>query len=258
MSSLFEMVGAAFLLVIILMTFLWLIYFLRRNPGIVDIGWGVSFIIVIWTYCLLGEGASLRRWVLTAMVTLWAGRLAYHLLHRFLTSTPDPRYIEISKGWGTEFIPFKFYLMFLFQGLLVMIISLPFIIACMDTTPQWSQWQTAGIIVWLIGLAGEAVADQQLKAFKENPENAGKVCTAGLWCCSRHPNYFFEWVIWIGFFLYSFGSPWGSLGIIAPVFVLLLLVKVSGIPLTEAQALRTKGEAYREYQRTTSSFFPWF
>lgn len=200
----------------------------------------------------------LRKWVLTAMVTLWAGRLAYHLFQRYLVSAPDPRYIEISKKWGPEFTTFKFYLMFLFQGLLVVVLSLPFLIAASDPSEIWTQWQTAGVIVWLIGLAGEAVADQQLAAFKQNPENEGKVCQAGLWCCSRHPNYFFEWVIWIGFFLYAVGSPWGSIGIIAPIFMLILLIKVSGIPLAEAQALRSKGEAYREYQRTTSSFVPWF
>ena len=98
----------------------------------------------------------------------------------------------------------------------------------------------------------------QLKQFKANPANKGRVCQAGLWNFSRHPNYFFEWLVWVAFFLFALGSPWGWVTIYCPALMLFFLLKVTGIPMTEELAVKTKGDAYREYQRTTSVFVPWF
>jgi steroid 5-alpha reductase family enzyme len=115
-----------------------------------------------------------------------------------------------------------------------------------------------GAAVWAISILGEAVADGQLKAFKKNPANKGKVCDVGLWNYSRHPNYFFESMIWIGYALVALNGDYGWLGLLSPITITLLLFRVTGIPLTEQQAIRSKGEAYIEYQRTTSMFVPWF
>jgi steroid 5-alpha reductase family enzyme len=113
-------------------------------------------------------------------------------------------------------------------------------------------------IVWAISILGEAIADAQLKRFKSKPENKGKVCDAGLWNYSRHPNYFFESMIWVGYFLVSLNADYGWVGVLSPITIILLLFRVTGIPMTEEQALRSKGDAYKEYQRTTSVFVPWF
>ena len=112
--------------------------------------------------------------------------------------------------------------------------------------------------MWVIALIGESLADKQLERFKADKSNAGKVCTEGLWKYSRHTNYFFEWMMWVGLFTYSTASPFGWLAVISPVLMFYFLWHVTGIAATEEQSLRSKGEAYRQYQQTTSAFFPWF
>ena len=257
--NILEMLGAAFILVLGFKSLLWVVYYFQKNAGIVDIGWAFSFILVSWVYFFLGEGATSKLMVMTAMVTIWAGRLTWYLFQRYLSmSEEDPRYQEIRKNWGSENSDFKFYMMFIFQGVLVVILSLPFLIVSADATRVWYPVEFLGILVWFGGVVGEAFADKQLLEFKCNPENQGKVCKEGLWKYSRHPNYFFEFVIWLGFFLFALGSPGGWVSIISLGLILLLLFKVSGIPQAEAQALKTRGALYEEYQMETSSFFPWF
>ncbi len=116
----------------------------------------------------------------------------------------------------------------------------------------------AGAALWLIAISGEALADAQLAAFKRRASNKGRVCDAGLWRYSRHPNYFFEWLIWVAYFVFALGSPWGWVAIVGPASILYLLLRVTGIPMTEEQSIRSRGDAYRRYQQTTSAFIPWF
>lgn len=257
-SNLFEMFGASFVLVMALMTLMWVIYYFRRNSGIVDIGWALSFILAVWAYAWIGYGALLRKYMIAFMVTFWAGRLAWYLFDRLRSGEEDPRYQEIRKNWGSRNSNLKFLLMFLFQGLLVIILSLPFLIVCRNVQVDWGYWEMWGFLIWFIGVCGETLADFQLQKFKYNPENAGKICQTGLWYYSRHPNYFFEFIVWIGYFIFAMGSPWGFIGIISPLLMFLLLTRVSGIPLTEQHSLEVHGDDYREYQRTTSAFVPWF
>ena len=107
-------------------------------------------------------------------------------------------------------------------------------------------------------MLGETIADAQLAAFKKNPENNGKVCDKGLWGYSRHPNYFFQWLMWMSYFVFALASPYGYLAIISPAIILYLILKVTGIPMTEEQSIRSKGEAYIKYQQRVSAFVPWF
>jgi steroid 5-alpha reductase family enzyme len=116
----------------------------------------------------------------------------------------------------------------------------------------------AGLALWAVAFAGELTADMQLEAFKQRPGTSGRTCRDGLWRYSRHPNYFFEWLIWCAFFLVALPAPWGATAVICPAMMLYFLFRVTGIPATEAQALRTRGEDYRKYQATTSVFVPWF
>lgn len=253
-----ELVGACFLLVISLMSILWGIYFVKKNSGIVDIGWTVSFALTMLACVLIGDGWAPRKWLLACMVWIWSGRLFWHIYNRYISSEEDPRYQAIRETWGPNSSDFKFYLMFLFQGLLAVILSLPFMIVSMNTSNIWHMAEGWGVVIWLIGVGGEALADNQLKTFKQEPDNTGKVCQKGLWNYSRHPNYFFEFVTWIGYFVFALGTGWGIFAIISPALILFLLLKVSGIPMAEEQSLKTKGDAYREYQRSTSAFIPWF
>lgn len=144
------------------------------------------------------------------------------------------------------------------QALSNVVLSIPFLFACVNPSPELSILEKGAAILWLVSITGEAVADRQLQVFKKNPANKGKVCDVGLWNYSRHPNYFFEWMIWVSYFLFACASPYGWLSIICPVSILYLLFKVTGIPMTEEQAIRSKGEAYKKYQQTTSAFVPWF
>ena len=151
---------------------------------------------------------------------------------------------------------------FLLQGALQVVLSLPWLLVVLDTTPaqRFTLGPLAwlGAAIWLVGLVGESIADRQLAKFRADPANQGKVCQAGLWNFSRHPNYFFEWLIWVAFFVFALASPWGWLAIVGPASILYLLLRVTGIPMTEEQSLRSRGDAYRRYQKTTSAFLPWF
>jgi steroid 5-alpha reductase family enzyme len=115
-----------------------------------------------------------------------------------------------------------------------------------------------GFVVWLVAIMGESLADLQLARFKALPANRGKVCSIGLWRYSRHPNYFFEWLIWVALFLFAAPAEWGWTTILCPAIMLFFLLRVTGIPYTEEQSLRSRGELYREYQRITPVFVPWF
>jgi steroid 5-alpha reductase family enzyme len=138
------------------------------------------------------------------------------------------------------------------------VLAIPYLLAARNPTPSISPLEWAGAALWVLAIAGEAVADAQLEAFKTNPIHKGRTCQVGLWHYSRHPNYFFEWLIWMGFALFALPSPAGYLGLISPALILWFLLRVTGIPATEAQAIRTRGDEYRQYQKTTSAFVPWF
>lgn len=258
MSYLFQMLGASFILTLTLMTSFWVIYYFKRNANIVDIGWALGFVLIAWASFFLGEGDLLKKCSIVFMVTCWGLRLAFHLYQRLLISAEDPRYQEIRRSWGTENADFKFFMMFIFQGVLVIFLSFPFLLVCNFAGTEWHGVEVIGMFTWAIGLVGEAYADKQLYDFKNNTLNQGKVCREGLWFYSRHPNYFFEFVVWVGYALFALGTPGGWLAMISAGMMLLLLTKVSGIPLSEVESLKSKGDDYKEYQKNTSSFIPWF
>jgi steroid 5-alpha reductase family enzyme len=152
----------------------------------------------------------------------------------------------------------KLFGFFQLQAVTNVILSLPFLLMAINSEEKISTAEYAGLVLVVIAVSGEALADYQLKQFKKDPANKGKVCDAGLWYYSRHPNYFFEWLVWIAFFIAALPSPHGWVSIICPLMMSYFLFKVTGIPMTEEQAVKSKGQAYIEYQRTTSMFVPWF
>ncbi len=251
-----EMVLIAWGLVAGMMFVLWLVQVKTKNASFVDLGWTMGLVICAGVYAWHAEGWATRKALIFAMVFVWAFRLCSLLVRRLMKDpSEDSRYRRIREDWKTG-QNFKFFWMFQFQGLLDVVLSLPFLLVCLDPHPALSWLEIFGIILWLMGLMGETAADEQMRRFKEDAANKGKTCDIGLWHFSRHPNYFFEWLIWVGYFVFALGSPWGLTAALSPILMLYFLLKVSGIPLAEAQALKTKGEAYRRYQAATSMFIP--
>ena len=151
-----------------------------------------------------------------------------------------------------------FFVFFQLQAVVAVIFSTPFLLAAFNPEPNLKTVEIVGLAMALLSLGGEALADWQMKTFKATPGNQGRVCQQGLWAYSRHPNYFFEALLWWGFFVFALGSSFGWATIVCPLLMMYFLLKVTGIPLTEEYAVKSKGDAYREYQRTTSAFIPWF
>ncbi len=239
-----------------------LVYLLARrldNYGVVDIAWSYALGAVAVAYALLAPGWPVRRALIAALAALWSLRLGTHLLLRVARLHPeeDSRYDALRRSWVYGF-DLKMAGFFLLQALSVAALSVPFFLACRNPAPGLRPLELAGAALWLVALSGEALADAQLAAFKRDPAHRGQVCTAGLWRLSRHPNYFFEWLIWVAYALFAGASPWGWVGIFSPACILWFLLAVTGIPMAEKQSLKRRGEAYRRYQRTTSAFIPWF
>jgi steroid 5-alpha reductase family enzyme len=142
------------------------------------------------------------------------------------------------------------------QAVACAVFAVPLLLALLNERPLG--WLDAlAVVIWLAAVTGETLADRQLARFRHDQRNRGRVCRSGLWAWSRHPNYFFEWLHWWSYVCLAWGAPWGWLAVIGPAVMLYLLLRLTGIPPTEAQAVRSRGEAYREYQRTTSAFIPW-
>jgi steroid 5-alpha reductase family enzyme len=237
---------------------LWLVHLLIRNAAIVDVGWATALATLAIFYAVEGPGYSARKWTIAAMAGFWGLRLAVYLFFSRVVGKPEEgRYIQLRKEWKTH-LPLRFLFFFEFQALLTVLLSLPFLLACLNPAAPLGTVEKIGAAFWLVSICGEAVADYQLNRFRKNPANRGKTYRRGLWGYSRHPNYFFEWMIWVGYAVFALGSPWGWLGLISPALMLYFLLSSTGIAATEAQALRTRGPEYRVYQRTTSTFIPWF
>jgi steroid 5-alpha reductase family enzyme len=241
----------------VLMFVVWLMHFPLRNAAIVDAGWAAGLALLALLYTLLDGGNPRRAWLLTAMAGIWGLRLSVHLLADRIVGKPEEgRYQELRRNWRTH-IPLKFLLFFEFQAALCVLLSIPFLLAIRNPAPELGFWEYSGVLIWAAGMAGETIADRQLSSFKANPANRGLTCRNGLWRYTRHPNYFFEWLIWIGYAVFATPAPGGHLAWSAPALILYFLLRVTGIPATEAHALRSRRD-YAAYQRTTSAFFPWF
>lgn len=228
-----------------------------HNYGLLDVAFSYGVAILAPMYAWFGAGEPVRKWAVTAIGVAWSLRLGTYILARVLRHHPseDARYKTLRERWPG---PLRFLAFFQLQAVLVVIFSLPFLFVAFNAAPAFSAVEIAGMLIAAISVLGETVADRQMQAFKRDPENRDRVCEVGLWHYSRHPNYFFESMVWWGFFLVALGSPWGWVTIVCPLLMLYFLLRVTGIPLTEKHAVESKGDAYREYQRTTSVFVPWF
>jgi steroid 5-alpha reductase family enzyme len=244
------------LLMVIAMFGAWLWQRRRRNAGIVDVVWAAGLGIAALLMGATGSGGVIPRALLACMGGAWALRLAWHLWRRVRHESEDGRYRQLRAHWHGD--QRKFLAFFQMQAALVVVFALPFMAVAANPRDTWSAWCLLAIAIWLISVVGETMADRQLAHFRANPENHGKTCQSGLWRYSRHPNYFFEWLHWFAYVALAVGSPIGWLAWSGPLVMYVFLRWISGVPFTEAQALRSRGDEYRDYQRRTPMLFPWF
>jgi steroid 5-alpha reductase family enzyme len=250
---------AALLFAIGLMTLIWWLAVRIGNAGIVDIAWSAGFAPVVVGYAAAGGGALARRLLIASMVSVWSVRLGAYLYVRVSAHHPleDRRYARLRSEWGAH-ANRKMFGFFQLQAALLALLSVPWLLTCLNPRAGLQPIEWVGGALWLIAISGEALADRQLQRFKADPAHRGALCQAGLWRYSRHPNYFFEWLVWVAYFLVALASPWGWVSIYCPALMLYFLLRVTGIPLTEQLSARRYGAAFADYQRRTSAFVPWF
>ncbi len=250
--------GQAFLVIMILMTLLWLISIITRNVSIVDLFWGLGFVIATLFFFLKTDGSGTRKIITLALVAIWGIRLSVYLALRNIGKGEDFRYAQFRKNYGEHrYWWISFFQTFLLQGILMWLISAPLLGA---------QYYGAGrsiniidyiaLVLWFTGFFFETVGDYQLARFKADPANKGKVLNTGLWRYTRHPNYFGDSAVWwgYGFFCLAAGS---YLPLFGSLLMTALIIKVSGVALLE-KSLKEQKPQYKEYIEKTSAFFPWF
>lgn len=241
--------------VLLTMTITWVIQLKNNNAGIVDVTWTYNFALLAYFAFIFGDGLYDRKVLLTSIAILWSIRLGTYLYRRNVGKPEDVRYAKLRKDWGKA-AAVKMLLFFYFQAVFNMILAVPMVLICFNREASLHFNEYLGAAIVVLSIIGEGLADWQLKQFKADPKNKGQVCEKGLWYYSRHPNYFFEWLVWVGFFIFALSADYGYIAIISPVLILWTLLKMTGIPMTEELSVKSKGDLYREYQRTTSAFVP--
>jgi len=233
------------------MAIAFILYIRTKRPITVDMSWGAAVTAAAWGVMHL-RGILLPVGILLA---IWGARLSVYLYWtRWRRGGRDPRYQAMEAKWGTHGLMGRYYLFYQIQALVVAALLLPVVIRVGLGAAPVGFWDIVGGSVFIIGLAGEIIADHQLL---EHKAKSATVCSSGLWAYSRHPNYFFEWLIWVGVALTGFAAgQWGIVGLISPAVMYYILVYGTGIPHAEAQSLRRHGKSYSDYQKQVSAFFP--
>lgn len=255
--TLFTLMALSFFICFTIMSIGWWTAKRIDNFSIVDVLWAYCFTLLAPLIVVLSPGALERKLLFGSAILVWSFRLGTHLATRIFShlDEEDSRYRQLRTEYGSH-VALRFFLFYQMQAASVVFLLIPFYITAANESALIHPLEILGGVFFLIGISGESLADHQLKKFKKNRENAGKVCDQGLWNYSRHPNYFFEAVIWLGYGVFALGSPNGHYALIASIAMWTLLLKVTGVPMAEAQSLKSKGDLYREYQRTTNMFFP--
>lgn len=253
------MIGAALLhllVAIVGVTLVWALQLRTRNAGVVDAAWALLIGAGGVLYALSAGGHPAARALLALLAGLWAIRLGGYLAWRNRRGPEERRYAELRREWGPA-ANVRMLLFFQLQALIAWLIAFTFLPLAwrQDLPPLFALG--AGAAVGLCGIVGEALADEQLRRFKGDPRNAGRVCNTGLWRYSRHPNFFFECVFWLAWPVLAIGAPWWGLALIGPALIAWLLLKVSGVPTLEAPDAAGRRAGYAEYVRRTSAFIPW-
>lgn len=246
---------AAAIAVAVLMIGTWLLSLVLANASIVDIVWGLGFVVVAWVVRFQGDTETTRQWLLVALVSIWGLRLGGHLFWRNHGAPEDYRYRAMRTRWGERFPLVSLLTVFTLQGVLMWVVSLPVQLGQVPDDPGLGVLAVVGTIVWLVGFTFEAGGDLQLARFKADPANAGEVMDRGFWRYTRHPNYFGDACAWWGIAIVAAESGLGAWGIIGAVVMTVLLLRVSGVALLE-RSLKRRKPGYQAYIDRTSAFFP--
>lgn len=242
---------------VIIVTYFTLWYiaaFLLKNASIVDIGWGLGFVILVLAGFI--QNITVHTAVAALLVGIWGLRLSFHIFKRNYKKPEDFRYANFRKEWGRSYYIRSYFQLFLFQGLIMFLVSLSFLYINGSDEIKYLPLFIAGILVWIIGFIFEAVGDRQLKKFIQDSANRGKIISTGLWRYTRHPNYFGEAVMWWGLFFIAVSCKAPLFTVISPVTITFMLRYVSGVPMLEKNLAKKPG--FEEYKKRTSIFIPWF
>jgi steroid 5-alpha reductase family enzyme len=241
----------------------WAVQQKTGNSGWVDATWSFGTGCVAFVAALVPHGDGPwphgRQVVVAVLIACWGLRLGLHIASRTRSISDDPRYRQLIAQWGDD-APRRMFWFLQSQAAVGIVLALAVALAAHNPNPGWRVQDGIGAAILIVAIIGEAVADRQLRQFASNPANRNAVCDVGLWRWSRHPNYFFEWLSWVGYPVIAIDlaghNPYGWLALLAPVCMYWVLVHVSGIPPLEAHMLRSRGDAFRDYQKRTRPFVP--
>ena len=238
------------------MTLWFLISLIKRRNDVADVAWGLGFVLLAWTSFFLSGGSGARGVVAGILVSIWGLRLAWHIQARHRGKPEDFRYMAWRREWGRWFYARSYAQVYLLQGAFLFLVSLPVLLINRSPGGTFGFLEVMGLCVWLFGFLFESVGDAELARFTSDPLNRGKILQSGLWQYTRHPNYFGEVLQWWGIWLLSLGIPGDWLGIVGPLTITFVILKVSGIPMLEKKM--AENPDFAEYKRRTNVFFPWF
>jgi steroid 5-alpha reductase family enzyme len=244
-----------FALIAMLMAALWGVSLRTRNAAIVDIFWGLGYVVIAWTSWWWTGSTGLRQLLLVGMTTLWGLRLAVYLARRNWGRPEDHRYAAMRLRHARHFAMFSAFWIFGLQGLLMWIISWPVQLGQRSERPL-SWLDGIAVAIWLVGWVIESLGDWQLARFRRDPANAGRVLDRGLWRYTRHPNYFGDFLVWWGIFGVACAGGGVAWTVVSPILMSFLLLRVSGVALLEKDICERRPE-YAAYIRRTSAFVPW-
>lgn len=256
--TLFHILGLSLAVALAYMTALWVFSIAIRNASIVDVFWGLGFVVIGLTYFVAADGFVGRKILILSLVAIWGVRLSLYILWRNWGKGEDYRYRKWREEAGARFWWTSLFRVFLLQGSLLWLISAPILAAQFyDSPDHLTPVDLLGGLVWGVGFFFEAVGDWQLSRFKADPANSGKVMRSGLWAYTRHPNYFGDATVWWGYYVIALGTGDAYWTFFSPVLMTVLLLRVSGVALLEKAQVETKPE-YKDYVESTSAFLPWF
>jgi steroid 5-alpha reductase family enzyme len=241
-------------ILLVYMSLWFVVSLIRKRNDVADVAWGLGFVLMTWASFFLSGDSGIRGMLVGVLVSIWGLRLAWHIHRRNKGKAEDYRYLAWRKEWGKWFYIRSYFQVYLLQGLFLFLIVSPVLLINKNAGPSLVLLDFLGVAVWLVGFYFEALGDAQLARFIKNPENKGKLMQSGLWAYTRHPNYFGEVVQWWGLWLIALSVPGAWLGIVGPMTITFLILKVSGVPMLEKK-LEGNPE-FAEYKRKTSIFIP--
>ncbi len=238
------------------MSFWFALSVVKKRNDVADVAWGLGFVLLAWVSFFLGSVQDIRGVTVGLLVSAWGFRLAWHISARHKGRAEDYRYAKWRAEWGKWFYLRSYAQVYLLQGFLLFLIAFPVVLVNKSAGVDFHYLDLVGVLAWLIGYIFESVGDAQLARFIKDPENKGKLMQGGLWRYTRHPNYFGEVTMWWGIGIIALSVPNGFYGIIGPLTITFLILKVSGIPMLEKKM--AENPEFAQYKKRTSMFLPWF